>query len=633
MKKFKFFVFIILFLLVVCSCTQEAREEYDIVIYGGTFAGCAAAQMAAQLSPRSSILVIVPSPVPVLGGIGTAAGQNFFDLRFWRNQLVTGGSFARWYQQAGQFYNTQKMAEILRSDLARYENISILWGFDLWEGQKKSTPFGYGIDKNRQADHPGKSLGEGDLFSFQITALRVRNIYQDERGAACWGKEKRKITGRVFIDASDDGRLTRLAGGKVTAGRADWPDAFLENSERGEGGLPRQQAATLMFKVTNVMFPPAPRAVGDLIFLHDGYGSRGIIGGGDTYRNNPVVVVFNDQYMSRGFALKPLNAAQDGANSKEWWVNALLIFDVDGRACQRDLGSKRYPKDKRWDALDIDEAWRKAREFVARPEFIHAFRQFSATDEQGRRYGFHLAELVEDGSGRPVVGDMLYLRETVHLQRNQPGEMSPREAEEYFFTPFVDPGGEFVFEEVTQRNPAPYSGEFTPQVSGDLKDGLENIGYALTADECQFAGTSPTDGADQDNYATRIGLACYLMDINGYTPGDLKRGGFYQWPVTGNSRPDWLAKGGQPINPVYLPFEMLITPHLVNLLAPGYATGASSFAWTEVRVIPNLCVLGDAAGAAAARAVLFGEYPAYFQQEQIKWVQEALLKTGARLDK
>ncbi|MEW5897947.1 MAG: FAD-dependent oxidoreductase, partial [Bacillota bacterium] len=70
-----------------------------------------------------------------------------------------------------------------------------------------------------------------------------------------------------------------------------------------------------------------------------------------------------------------------------------------------------------------------------------------------------------------------------------------------------------------------------------------------------------------------------------------------------------------------------------NLLVPGYATGAASLAWAEVRVIPNLCVLGDAAGAAAAEAVLSGADPALFRQEQIKWVQAALRKTGARLDK
>ncbi|MGI6588400.1 MAG: FAD-dependent oxidoreductase [Peptococcia bacterium] len=70
-----------------------------------------------------------------------------------------------------------------------------------------------------------------------------------------------------------------------------------------------------------------------------------------------------------------------------------------------------------------------------------------------------------------------------------------------------------------------------------------------------------------------------------------------------------------------------------NLLVPGYATGCSSFAWAEVRVLPNLAVLGDAAGIAAARAVLFGESPADFKEEQINWVQEKLCTMGARLDK
>jgi len=33
------------------------------------------------------------------------------------------------------------------------------------------------------------------------------------------------------------------------------------------------------------------------------------------------------------------------------------------------------------------------------------------------------------------------------------------------------------------------------------------------------------------------------------------------------------------------------------------AAGVSSYGWSEVRVIPNLCVLGDAAGVAAAMYV------------------------------
>ncbi len=580
-------LFAFLLVLITSGCAQEVVDEYDIVVYGGTFAGCAAARTAAQLSPESSVLVVVPGPEDVLGGIGTAGGQNFFDLRLWRGQLVTAGSFARWYRKTGQFYNTREMAQILHSELAQHKNITILWNYDIFEVQKRLVDDGRQVfpGKRRQAlPGGGGRLSPPGGLSLRVAALKLREVFRDESGTVQWGEGRRRVTGRVFVDASDDGRLTRLAGGSVTVGRRDWPDVYLEPDERGEGGLARQQAATLMFKVTNVMLPDSPRVVGDLAFLRDPSGSWGIVGGAATYREDPVLTAFNDRHAPQGFALKPLNAAQDGPGSSHWWVNALLVFNVDGRACRRDLGSERYPQDKRPDALDVDEAFARAREFIERPEFIRAFRQFSAADGQLTRYGFHRAELVKDERGRPVVADALYLRETVHLHSGAAGEI------------------------------------------------LENS-FALTPRECQFAGSGPADGADRDHYPSRIGLAYYLLDINAYAPGDLKRAGAYRWPVTDAARPDLPANGGQPQNPVYLPFEMLVAPQLVNLLVPGYATGASSFAWAEVRVIPNLCVLGDAAGAAAAGAVLLGEYPAYFQREQIRWVQGALRKVGARLEK
>lgn len=624
-------VFLLSFGFVTGGCAQEETEKYDVVIYGGTFAGCAAAQTAAQLAPESSILVIVPAPERVLGGIGTAGGQNFFDVRLWRGYPVAAGSFGRWYGETGQFYNPEKMAGLLAADLARHKNIAVRWGYDVWEVQKKPAESGFASRSKRLPDLPGiepppdlsGSKGRAfppqtglppqtgpDLrkssFSSRITALRLREVCRDGEGTLAWGKGLRKIAGRVFIDASDDGRLTRLAGASVTVGRGDWPDVYLPPGERGGEGRPaRQQAATLMFKVTGVAVPETPRQTGDLLFLKDPSGSWGIVGGADTCRSNPAVVDFNDRYAPRGFALKPLNAAQAGAGSDQWWVNALLIFNVDGRACRRDLGTSRYPPDKRPDALDVDEALLKARELIARPEFLEALRQFSAADGRGGRCGFHQAELVKDESGRPVTGDVLYLRETVHLQK-QISNVS---------------GTESVL------------GTAAGQTSAGPGEAGENACFALTPAECQLAGAGPADGADRGNYAARIGLAYYLIDINAYTPTDLKAGGACRWPVTASLRPDLAAGGGQPQNPVYLPFEMLVTPQLVNLLVPGYATGAASLAWAEVRVIPNLCVLGDAAGAAAAGAVLSGADPALFRPEQIKWVQAALRKTGARLDK
>jgi len=573
---------LLLLLLSLFGCAAaggtEKTARYDIVVYGGGFAGCAAARSAAINAPDSSVLLVVPDPEPALGGIGTTGGQNYFDIWRWHGRLTAGGSFAHWYAQTGQFYNTGAMASLLRADLASYSNIHILFTHDIVKVATAGPP-----------PH--------------ITALELRDIYRDDGGIVRWGDDTLRVAGRVFVDASEDGRLTRLAGLPVTAGRYDWPAQYLEGEERsggpdgtagqnaGTAAGARQQAATLQFKITGVTLPTAPARIGDIIFTRDGHGVWGMDGGWLTFRDNPTVRAFNDRQAPQGFALKPFNAAQNGPHSREWWVNALLVFNVDGRADARDRGTSRYPTTLPG-ALDTDTARARAVAVLQSPEFLRALRQFSVTDPRtGRRYGLQQASLVKDAQGRPVVGDMLYLRETVHLP--------------------LDPAR--------------------------TGNGTENDNYALTPAACQGAGGAVSGGnvagADAANYATRIGLGFYAMDINAYSYRDLKEGGIYGWPVTGRDRPDWRQRGGEPKNPVYLPYRMLVTPGMVNLLVPGYATGASSLAWAEIRVLPNLTVLGDAAGAAAARSVVYGEQPADFGTAQIRWVQDRLRRMGARLNK
>ena len=88
-----------------------------------------------------------------------------------------------------------------------------------------------------------------------------------------------------------------------------------------------------------------------------------------------------------------------------------------------------------------------------------------------------------------------------------------------------------------------------------------------------------------------------------------------------------------PVHPVYLPYEALLTHYVSNLLLPGYAANVSSFAWGEVRVLCNLCVLGDAAGIAAAYCVINNLQPLYLNDSQIADIQALLRTVDAKLDK
>lgn len=530
---------------------------YDIVVYGGGFAGCAAARNAAAAAPGEKVLLIVPDVSERLGGLGTVGGQNFADIRRWQGQLVTAGSFGRWFGESGQFYNTIAMAETIAQDLAQFKNLTIIYSQDIC-GVK--------------------------LVKSQIKEVSLKAIYRDRDGLVKWGDGENKVTGQIFIDASDDGKLAALSGANLLVGREDWPAAYLTEEEKNN--TPLQQAATLMFKVTNIITPEQPMLVGDLEFVKDDKGSWGLVGGKNTWKNDSIVRKYNQEHSPQGFAIKPINAAQDGAGSKEWWVNMLLVFNVDGRQTARDQEMGINPPDTPRNSINVDQAWTMAREILNQPEFLEALRQFRVESDQGE-LGFASSELVKDNSGLPVVGEIMYLRETVHS---------------------------------------------LGQVSSEAK-GQENTAYALTTLEAQKAGNSSTTGDDSANYQDRIGLGYYLMDINAYTAKDLLKEGQYSWPVTDHLRPDWREQGGQPVNPVYLPYSMLINQQVPNLLIPGYAASCSSMAWAEIRVLPNLTVLGDAAGVAAARAVLNDELPAEFGPPQIKWLQTKLTQFGARLDK
>lgn len=523
------------------------QNRYDIVIYGGSFPGCAAAYQAAQLAPDKKVLLIVTEPVHELGGLGTVGGQNFADIRFWRNEIVTAGSFARWYNSLGQFYNTEKMAALLESELERFPNITILYSYELQD---------IAVRKER------------------ISSLELRAVKRDENGFITSGSETKTVSGEVFIDASTEGKLTLLTQTPLISGRNDWPAAYLPENERNQEA--RQQAATLMFKVKNVQVPAKPMHVGQWHFVQDHYGSWGIVGGKETWQNNPVVRNFNEKYQQQGFSLKPLNVAQDGAGSDEWWVNMLLIYGVDGRFTQANCQTPACSTGQK----TTDQAWIEAKKVLMEPDFLAALRCFHVQVED-QTYGFKDANLVLE-NGQPVVGEILYIRETIH---------------------------------------------------SSLKETTKEQDFALCALDCQLAGASKIEGNDAEHYQQRIGLAYYMMDINAYLPEDLQENGLYKWPVTAKLRPDLLQTGGQPKNPVYLPYRMLTVSKIKNLLVPGYATGCSSLAWAEIRVLPNLTVLGDAAGVAAARAVLYQEEPRDFTIDALNWIQEKLQELGARIDK
>lgn len=557
-------------------------ETVDIVVYGGTVAGVAAAAKAAgnlKGIRDKKIALIIPDPVDhngngvCLGGLATVGGQNYFDQRNWSRYGLPDvhpaqGTYA-WWSDNGQkqFYGVEDLANTMKKDLAKYGSmISYYYGYDI-------TSIGWANGK--------------------ITSVNLQQIKRDtSTGVVVWENTTATVKGTVFIDASDSGRLTRLSNFGGTVGRYDFPARFLDASEKSNPGQGRQQVATLMFKVTGVdtsvteinVDATKPNAMRKVFTVPDAsaeYKTADGNGGKYAYKNNTTIINFNNKYGPQGFALKPFNMAQDGENSAEWWVNMLLLFNVDGRANNRDKGTSIFPADMRSDYKTVDDAWVAGRKMLENPEFLSAMRCFP---------GFQSAQLVMDSDGKPAVGKILYLRETIHAA----------------------------------------------QSSSARANGTEDSNYGLHAQDCWRAGESSSEKTDKRNYKKRIGLNYYYSDINGYKFEDLKdANGKYIWfdEVGQKIRSDIGVTDETPKNPVYVPYDALATNFVYNLLIPGYAVGASSFAWAEIRVLPNQCVLGDAAGVAAAYAVKNAKDPLNFSQTDIANIQTLLKNSNALLEK
>ena len=538
-----------------------------IVVYGATMAGAAAAAKAAKNAPSATIHLIVPDPVDYngngccLGAIGTVGGQNFFDIG-WKDVLArtyyTNGSFKWWCGQMGQHYNVDAMSDLLKRDLTKAEyggRIKIHYAYDI-------TGIGW------ESSH--------------ITEVRLKRIFRDTDGTVKWDEKADTLTiaGDVFIDASESGRLTRMSNFGGTVGRYDWPASLLDSDERGSNGKARQQVATLMFKVKNFDRFKADDdelTAGD----KDNNGVYSATGGTRAYKTNTKILNFNNTHGPEGFALKPFNMAQDGPGSDEWWVNMLLVFNVDGRAYNRDLTgdtSYLFPSDMRSDYKTVDDAWVAARKVLDYPDFLPALRSF---------LGFEGADLVRDKNGDPVVGNSLYLRETIHSAFS----------------------------------------------SSDRANGTEDTNYALSAKDFWNPGATKNTGNDSRHYAKRMGLNYYGLDINAYKFEDLKQNGQYIWghEVTEAARSD--IKFPEHVSPTYITYSAIATNFVYNLLIPGYAAGIASLGWAEARTIPNQCVLGDAAGVAAAYAVNNNIDPLNFGSADITAVQNILKNSGALLEK
>lgn len=553
-----------------------ATQTFKVVVYGADLPGVFAAAKAAAELTSGKVALIVPYPKTrykdengiwkeeyLLGGIMGAGGLNYWDdVGYFKSTnpsttAVQKGSYYYYRTGLGTGFNRIALSDKCKTSMAN-GNVTIFYGQDIFSVAAGGAPY-------------------------KITSVTISPIGRDSQDRVVFTNTTTKTTlnATVFIDASVDGRIARKVNTACTVGRYCWPTKYLKETDESEATdyVCRQQAATIMVKMRNVDpssgcdyypdldDPKKPSTIQSCLWTsHEPY----------TRANGPIAA-FNNRYKDTDrIMIKPANAARDGRDSDEWWVNGLLIFDVDGRAHYRDeAASTSFKVTRKYNYMTTDAAWIKAKNFVKnhKSELENAFSTYD---------GFENATIVTDDNGDPVVGDQLYIRETVHMSAS----------------------------------------------SGKRAHNSET-NYHITSNESKNAGT----GADQGNYNTRIGLAKYDCDIHPYQPSDYMDGSNY---IAGEAsyrkmRDDMVKAPGA----MYVPYEAIKTSYVANLLIPGYAAGVCSYSWGEVRVFSNLSVLGDAAGIAAGYCCNKGidPYVLATKTADIQAVQTKIKAANGKIDK
>jgi hypothetical protein len=203
----------LLILFLIFHPAKGQNQTYDIVIYGGTSAGVAAAIQASRMN--KSVVVIEPSQR--LGGL-TTGGLGQTDIG---NKQAIGGIAREFYQQIKVYYDQpenwhwQKPQEYRDGGQTRTEpGEAAMWTFEpsaalevyhqMLEGEEVDIVYGERLLRKTE----GVSKSENMIQSITMESGKVFN-------------------GKVFMDATYEGDLMATAGVTYTVGRES-------NEEYGE---------------------------------------------------------------------------------------------------------------------------------------------------------------------------------------------------------------------------------------------------------------------------------------------------------------------------------------------------------------------------------------------------------------
>ena len=179
---------------------EEKREDADVVIYGGTSAGVAAAVQSSRMG-KSVVLI---EPGKHLGGL-TSGGLGWTDSG---NKSVIGGIAREFYQRVKKHYDDPK-AWIYgkQEEYDRYRpKDDAMWTFE---------------------PHLAEQIMNELVQEAQVKVVLKERLDRSRKGVVLEGKQIKSIrmdsghtfTGKMFIDATYEGDLMAAVGVSYTVGR------------------------------------------------------------------------------------------------------------------------------------------------------------------------------------------------------------------------------------------------------------------------------------------------------------------------------------------------------------------------------------------------------------------------------
>jgi hypothetical protein len=237
----KLFSVLLLCFATACSAAVAEKTPYDLVVYGGTAGGAAAAIQGARMGGR----VVLIEPGRHIGGL-TSGGLGATDIG---NKAAIGGISREFYRRVKAYYAdpamwTREKAETYRS-FVHSDGDDAMWTFEPHVAEKilrgmleeagVEVVLGERLERKEGVVGGIAQTGPVSIPDGQLPPVvpRIWSLLMESG---------RRIAGACFIDATYEGDLMAAAGVKYHVGRED-------NSVYGEtlNGVQVQQAKNHQF--------------------------------------------------------------------------------------------------------------------------------------------------------------------------------------------------------------------------------------------------------------------------------------------------------------------------------------------------------------------------------------------------